>query len=104
MSISQEEKMVREVTDLLEFLKTTIEDDWRAGDDCLEDDDPATDVTIATTDGDEWSYQTGDNSFSGSCYFYQFWGVGYLGRETDCAELAREMVDQVFEQLEICNG
>ena len=57
-------------------------------------------VTIASNDGEEWTYQTGDNSFAGSCYHYEKWGVGYLYRDTDTQDLAESMVGEVFDGIE----
>ena len=60
---------------------------------------PGMQVTIASNDGEEWTYQTGDNSFTGSCYHCQHWGVGYLYRDTDTQDLAESMVGEVFEAI-----
>lgn len=98
---------ISEITELLEFLQTTIADDYRATDD-PEDNQPGMQVTIAT-DGDRdssgqfsepWTYQTGDNSFAGNCYGYQYWGVGYLYRDSDCKEIAADMIEQCREQYQ----
>ena len=94
-----EGSMVAEVTDLLKSLIPHIDDDFVGPD----DDGPVMQVTIASDDGDEWTYQTGDNSFMGSCYHYRFWGTCWLERDSDCADLARDMVDQIFDQLAVCN-
>ena len=89
-----EAKMKHEVSELLRALIPYIDDD------CMDEDgEPILQVTIASNDGDEWSYQTGDNSFTGSCYHYHHWGVGYLTKDTDCDEQAEYMVDQVFEGI-----
>jgi len=93
---THEETMIDEVTELLESL--TIDDDFRATDD-PDDETPGMCVTIASDDGEEWTFQTGDNSFSGSCYHYHHWGVGYLYRDSDCREIAANMVDEVFEGM-----
>jgi hypothetical protein len=50
------------------------------------------DVTVATTDGKEYTYQTGDNSYTGGCYHYQHWAVNTLFRNTDCLSMARDIV------------
>jgi len=90
--------MEKEVTDLLENLKPEICDDYRATDD-PEDTEPGMQITIASNDGKDWVYQTGDNSYSGSCYHKRHWGVGYLYRDSDCKGVAAEMVDQVFDGI-----
>ena len=54
-------------------------------------------LTIATDDGwNEWGFQTGDNSYSGACYFFAHWAVvHYYGEET-----ADDMVEDVLRQLD----
>ena len=96
--MTQEETLIQEVTELLKELQGHIDDDFRATDDA-EDDAPGMQVTIASNNGADWTYQTGDNSFTGSCYHYHHWGVGYLYRDSDCAETAAEMVDEVMEGI-----
>ena len=59
------------------------------------------DITIATNaDGTgEWGWQTGDNSFSGDCYFYRHWAVGQIDTDTDPAELAKDLRNQLVELI-----
>lgn len=57
-------------------------------------------VTIACDDGlTEWTYQTGDNSYTGSCYHYPHWGVGYVSKWTEGSfdELANEIVEEMLD-------
>lgn len=89
---------IKEVTALLVALKKDIHDDYRASDD-PDDDTPGMQVTVATTDGKNWTYQTGDNSYFGSCYHYQYWSVIYLYRNSNCADLAREAVNECMEAV-----
>lgn len=42
-----------------------------------------------------WSYQTGDNSYTGGAYGHPFWGVVSLYRRSNSAALA----DDIREQL-----
>ena len=90
----------REIRALLIALKPDIADDYRA----YEDDDsgiPSMQITIAVdAECTEWSYQTGDNSFTGGCYSLPYWGVSALYRRSNCAELARELLGQALEQIE----
>jgi hypothetical protein len=90
-----EEKMIEEVKELLDCLKLNIGDSQSEG---IEE--PMT-VTIAT-DGDSksWTYQTGDNSYMGSCYHYPYWGVITLSEDSDTLELARLGCEEMFEQME----
>jgi len=102
------DQMINEVSALLLELQPTIDDDYRASTD-TEDDIPGMQVTIATTDGSDWAYQTGDNSYTGSCYHHPYWGVMYLYRpdvmdEAAVREEARRGVEEMLEQMEACNG
>jgi len=68
------------------------------------DDIEYTDITIATdfeqdpiTGSIEWVYQTGDNSYTGSCYGYSHWAIGSVDDGTDSTQLAMDLVDQLEE-------
>lgn len=87
---------VKNVTALLRELKTQISDEYRASDD-PNDDTPAMSVTLATTDGKAFTYQTGDNSFSGACYGHAHWHTLTLTRRCRSTELAREAVSELRE-------
>ena len=71
----------------------TIEDDYRASDD-PSDDTPAMQLTIGA-DADGWGYQTGDNSFTGGAYCYRDWAVVTLTRDSDPADIAEEIIDDL---------
>lgn len=88
---------IKEITSLLVSLKADIGDDFRAHED---DDKPGIQVTIATTDGNSWSYQTGDTQFMGSAYHYAHWSTVYLYRDSNCRELAREAVEELRGMVE----
>ena len=73
----------------------------------IDQDDEYIDITIASngTDPNDWGFQTGDNSYSGACYFYRHWAIGSIDFQTDPKELATELLDQLeelvaYEQLE----
>ena len=89
----------KQIASLLVQLKTDIGDEYRASDD-PDDDTPGMMVTFAT-DAKEtnWTYQTGDNSYSGGCYFYPFWSVVYLYRDSNCRELARQAINELRDQI-----
>ncbi len=93
-------KLEREVTKLLRSLKQDIGDEYRASDD---DTLPSMQVTIGATpqeDGSlKWNYQTGDNSYTGGAYGHPHWGVVSLYRRSNCAQLAKDCVDQIAEAL-----
>lgn len=56
-------------------------------------------LTEDTVDN-SWSYQTGDNSFTGGAYGHPDWIVIYFDNETDVMEMMEDYVEQ-YNQLEI---
>lgn len=92
---------IAEVSRLLISLKRDIGDDYRI--EAQDDETPTMQVTIGVNcDNGEWSYQTGDNSYSGGAYGYHYWGVGYLTRRSNCRDEARRMLDEVADQWYSC--
>lgn len=94
-------KLRREWAALLRSLKGDIADDFRASDDA-EDSTPGMCVTFGVTwrAGEfSWSYQTGDNSFTGGAYGHRTWSVVSLYRRSNCAELSAEAVAEALELL-----
>lgn len=86
---------------LLAALVPQIADEYRIVE---EDDEPGMLVTFGftpeTKDKDaSWSYQTGDNSYAGSAYGHPYWGLAYLYRDSDCAELASEAAEEINSQI-----
>lgn len=89
---------IEEIRKLLVSLKREICDDYRA----FEDDEvPGMQVTIATDDGRDWGFQTGDNSFSGGCYSFHHWSVIYLYPNSNCRDLARNAVNELRDCIAI---
>ena len=90
---------IKDVTDLLISLKSNIQDDYQAS--CDPDDDmPGMQVTISyNPDGEQWNYQTGDNSFSGGCYGDPYWAVIYLYRRSNCRELAKDVINELKDAM-----
>lgn len=93
--------MVHEWTALFKALKADIRDEYRASED---EDTPGMCVTIGFTPDSEdceasWSYQTGDNSFTGGAYGHAHWAVVSLYRRSNSKELAEECADQIAETL-----
>ena len=99
MTTKQGKQMEREIRSLLIQLKREIGDDYRCTDD-PDDNTPGMLVTVATTDGESWSYQTGDNSYTGGCYSHPHWSLIYLYRRSNCAELASSAVDELLGMVE----
>lgn len=63
-----------------------------------EGDTPSIQLTIGA-DEDGWSYQTGDNSYSGGAYGYASWGVGYVTRRCNSREVAKEILADLASQV-----
>lgn len=93
--------MVREWQSLFIALKKQIGDDYRASDD-PDDNTPGMCVTIGFTPESEehdasWSYQTGDNSYSGGAYCHPHWAVVSLYRRSNSRQLAEECANQIAD-------
>ncbi len=95
-------RLEKQVVRLLKALKPDICDDYRASDD-PSDNTPGMCVTIGASPQSDgvlsWSYQTGDNSFTGGAYSHSFWGVGYLYRRSNCKEVASDIVNEIAESI-----
>lgn len=85
------------VKTLLQQLKSTIEDDFRAYDD---DDCPGILVTVSTNDGETWNFQTGSLEFIGPCYWDKYLYSVPIYRDSDCQSLAKEIVHNLRQQIE----
>jgi len=85
---------------LLRSLKPDIADEYRASE---EDMLPGMQVTFGVTLGEDgslsWSYQTGDNSYTGGAYGHPVWAVVSLHRRSNSRELAKEAMDEALSQL-----
>lgn len=89
---------IGEIRRLLTSLKPEICDDYRCTDD-PDDNTPGMLVTIGASPNGSWSYQTGDNSFTGGAYSHPVWGVCYLYRRSNCGDLARECINEIADQF-----
>jgi len=88
---------IGELTETLVGLKKLINDDGRID---SEDTLPGMEVTIGwTPTTGAWDYQTGDNSLTGGAYGHPYWAVIPLYRRANCKGMAREIRDQLTEQL-----
>lgn len=84
---------------LVADLIPTIADDYRATDD-PDDNEPGMCLTVASDNElSQWSYQTGDNSFSGGAYGLPHWAVVYLSRDSDPAQVAEDIASQLGELI-----
>jgi hypothetical protein len=93
--------VVAQWTRLLRSLKKNIADDYRAGED---EDIPGMCVTFGLGEDQDgalsWSYQTGDNSFTGGAYGFSAWGVVSLYRRSNSRELAEDAFSQAFDAMD----
>jgi hypothetical protein len=86
---------INEIKELLISLKSDICDDYRTD----EKDLPGMVVTIGYSPNGDWDYQTGDNSFTGGAYGHPHWAVVHLYRRSNSLELARDVIDQLWELI-----
>ena len=94
-------KLANEFEAVLRELLPTIADEYRASDD-PEDTEPGICITFGAHDRKpgkdwQWSFQTGDNSYSGSAYHYPHWGVVSLYRDSDVEAVANDAAEQILE-------
>ena len=82
-----------DIKGLINDCKAEIDDECRAYEN---DDEPGIQLTVGWDGVRDWSFQTGDNSFTGGAYGYPHWAVVAVYRDTDAGELA----DEIHEQLE----
>lgn len=80
-----------------------IGDEYRASED-PDDDTPGMCVTFGANtrmpgESWDWSYQTGDNSYTGGAYGYPHWGVCYLYRDSDVNELAECAAGEILDVI-----
>ena len=88
---------LKDLYHLTRAVKQDIADDYRAFE---EDEKPGVQLTIGwNPENDTWSFQTGDNSFSGGAYHYPVWAVIGVHRNSNCRQLAKDLVDQLYEQI-----
>lgn len=86
---------------LVTSLIPQIGDEYRATDD-PDDNEPGMCLTVGFTPETEekdcsWSYQTGDNSYSGGAYGHPHWAVVYLSRDSVPSEIADDIAGQIGE-------
>ena len=88
---------IKELSNLIKAVKSDISSEYRAFDD---DETPGIQLTVATNDDmSEWTYQTGDNSYSGSCYFYPHWAVVGVYRRSNSRDVAKDILTQLNDLI-----
>jgi hypothetical protein len=94
----KKDEFLYDMQQLLKHLILTIEDDFRV--EMQDDDTPTMQVTIACNDEfTAWTYQTGDTSYTGSCYCYPHWAIIYLTRDSDVCWESKDIYSQLLELL-----
>lgn len=95
-------RLEAEITKLLKALKHDVCDEYRCTDDS-NDNTPGMLVTVGATPDEDgnlsWSYQTGDNSYTGGAYGHRNWGIGYLYRRSNCKKVASDIVNEIAEAI-----
>jgi hypothetical protein len=87
---------IQEIASLFQSIKADIADDYRADE---FDEKPGIAITVSTDDGKSWNYQTGDNSFTGSCYGDRHWHTTAVYRDSNCRDLARACVNELRDTV-----
>ena len=98
----RESEFKADLMELARVLIPTIDDDYRCSDD-PDDETPGMLVTVGA-DADGWSYQTGDNSFTGGAYGFAHWGLGYLYRDTSPEEFADAVMSDLADVSACSDG
>ena len=83
-----------DIEGLIKACKAEISDEYRAYED---DDEPGIQLTVGWDGVRDWSFQTGDNSYTGGAYHYPHWAVVAVYRDTDATEIAGEIHEQLEE-------
>lgn len=87
---------ISDLIQLIDHLKNDITDEMKDSD----DESPYMQLTISVNnDCTTWSYQTGDNSCHGSCYGDPYWGVGYITKDQDSKNTAKDLIEDLADQI-----
>ncbi len=78
-------------------VKRSISDEFRAYD---EDEIPGILLTVGADAKGNWSYQTGDNSFTGGAYGFRLWAVVGVYRRSNARQVAQEIINQFAEAFD----
>lgn len=86
----------KDLSALVRAVKAEISDEFRAFEG---DETPGIQLTVGfTPESGAWSYQTGDNSYSGGAYGHPVWAVVGVYRRSNSRELAAEILAELAEQ------
>ena len=88
-------------TDLRKLIKYNLKE-WLSWLDDTED-ECSNQLTVGLPNsGDEWSYQTGDNSYIGGAYCFPHWAVVSFDNETTIDELFSDLMEEI-DNIEVYN-
>ena len=88
---------IKDLYSLVKAVKNEISDDYLAFE---MDEVPGIQLTVGYDPKKKtWSFQTGDNSFTGAAYHYPIWAVVGVYRDTNCMDTAREIKRQIEDQI-----
>ena len=87
-----------EIKHLIDYVKSTIDPEWDEYEG--EEEIAYNDLTIGMNPAGEWSFQTGDNSFTGGAYGYPHWAVVSITEDSDPAEVFQDICDQLADLME----
>jgi hypothetical protein len=83
---------IKELAALIRHIKKYIHNDYIAEG----DNKPGIDLTIGVdVKTGKWSWQTGDNSYTGAAYCYKDWAVTRVYRRTNSVDCARDIISQI---------
>lgn len=87
---------LKSLMNIIKAIKGEILDEYQAFEG---DETPGIQLTVGwSSENGEWSYQTGDNSYTGGAYHYPIWGVVGVYRRSNSRELAKDIQSQLDEQ------
>jgi hypothetical protein len=82
---------IRELYSVVRAVKQQIDPDCRAYE---EDEVPGMLLTVGIADDNSWDYQVGCNQYHGSAYFYPYWVVTSVHRDSNCRDIARYIKEE----------
>ena len=87
-----------ELASLVRSVRSDISPEYRSSDD-PDDETPAICLTVGADRSGRWSYQTGDNSFTGGAYGFASWAVVTVDKGANSFALADEIRSELGDAL-----
>ena len=95
--------LIKDLAELIKQLKPAIEGNFSAYEEIDPEDagdPPSMLLTVGwSAESGEWSWQTGDNSYTGGAYHYPTWATVAIHRRSNSKELARDIRNQLSEAI-----